>query len=84
MYLCPFVFMCICTIHQVSQGPGLAFIVITEAITLMPVPQLWSMLFFIMLFLLGLDSHFGGLEVLITVLYDVKGIKKYRKEIVTG
>ena len=69
---------------QVSQGPGLAFIVITEALTLMPIPQLWSVLFFIMLFLLGLDSQFGGIEVLITVLYDNKAIRKYRQEIVVG
>jgi len=42
----------------VSEGPGLAFIVYPEAILRMPtMPQLWAVLFFFMLFVLGLGSQ---------------------------
>lgn len=52
------------------QGTGLAFIVITEAINYMPVPNLMSFLFFVMLLMLGLGSMFGALQAFITPLFD--------------
>lgn len=38
-------------------GPGLAFIAYPQAIAMMPLPQLWSICFFVMLILLGLDTQ---------------------------
>ena len=70
---------------QGVEGTGLAFIVFTEAITKMPVAPLWSVLFFVMLFCLGLSSMFGNMEGVVVPLQDLKVIpKKWPKELLTG
>lgn len=51
-------------------GPGLVFIVYPEAIAMMSGSVFWSIIFFLMLITLGLDSTFGGLEAMITALCD--------------
>jgi len=38
-------------------GPGLAFVVYTEALATMPLPPLWSILFFFMMCVLGFSSQ---------------------------
>jgi SNF family Na+-dependent transporter len=54
----------------IKGGQGLAFIAYPEALSRLPVPQLWAVMFFFMLFLLGLDSEFAQLETVLTVFCD--------------
>uniref|UniRef100_A0A3Q2CJS5 Transporter n=1 Tax=Cyprinodon variegatus TaxID=28743 RepID=A0A3Q2CJS5_CYPVA len=54
----------------VKEGFGLAFIAYPQALSKIPVSQLWSILFFFMLLTVGLDSQFAGIEVLTTCLLD--------------
>ncbi|XP_026149951.1 sodium- and chloride-dependent transporter XTRP3 isoform X2 [Mastacembelus armatus] len=54
------------------EGTGLAFIVYSEAIKNMPLSQLWSVLYFIMLLLLGMGSMLGNVTAIITPLQDFK------------
>lgn len=45
------------TIQEVTEpGPGLIFITYPQAISLMPWAPLWAVIFFFMLFTLGIDS----------------------------
>ncbi|XP_030634857.1 sodium- and chloride-dependent GABA transporter 2-like [Chanos chanos] len=59
-------------ITEVAQsGPGLAFIVYPRAVSMMPVPQLWAVCFFLMIIMLGLDTQFVSLEALMTSVSDL-------------
>ncbi|XP_047463859.1 sodium- and chloride-dependent betaine transporter-like [Mugil cephalus] len=73
-------------ISEVAEsGPGLAFIVYPRAVALMPMPQVWSVCFFLMIILLGLDSQFVGLECLMTSVVDLFPVylrKGFRRELV--
>uniref|UniRef100_A0A667YX78 Transporter n=1 Tax=Myripristis murdjan TaxID=586833 RepID=A0A667YX78_9TELE len=53
-----------------ESGPGLAFIVYPQAVAMMPLPQLWAICFFVMIILLGLDTEFVALEVVMTSISD--------------
>uniref|UniRef100_A0A914C0M9 Transporter n=1 Tax=Acrobeloides nanus TaxID=290746 RepID=A0A914C0M9_9BILA len=69
-------------IHEVAQeGPGLVFVVYPEALATMPGANIWSIIFFLMLLTLGLDSSFGGSEAIITALSDEFPWIKKRREI---
>lgn len=53
-----------------QDGPGLAFVAYPEAVLRMPLPQLWAVAFFLMLFTLGLGSQFAGIEAINTSIVD--------------
>ncbi|XP_077362717.1 sodium-dependent neutral amino acid transporter B(0)AT1-like [Festucalex cinctus] len=72
-------------LSQGVEGTGLAFIVFTEAIINMPVSPVWAVLFFIMLFCLGLSTMFGSIEGVVVPLQDLNVLpKKWPKELFCG
>ncbi|CAB3381938.1 Hypothetical predicted protein [Cloeon dipterum] len=71
-------------LDNTASGTGLAFIIFTEAINQFPGAQFWAVLFFLMLFTLGIDSQFGTLEGVVTSIVDMKLFPNLRKEILTG
>lgn len=53
-----------------SSGSGLVFVVYPAALALLPLPQLWSVLFFFMVINVGLSSQFSMVETVTTALFD--------------
>jgi len=53
-----------------ADGPGLAFVVYPEALSQMPAAPVWSVLFFCMLYSLGLSTMFATLETVTTSISD--------------
>uniref|UniRef100_A0A8D3CZB3 Transporter n=1 Tax=Scophthalmus maximus TaxID=52904 RepID=A0A8D3CZB3_SCOMX len=67
------------------EGTGLAFIVFTEAIIKMPFSPLWAVLFFVMLFCLGLSTMFGNIEGVVVPLQDLRLLPRtWPKEVFCG
>lgn len=54
-----------------TNGPGLVFEVYPEAISRMPQPALWAVLFFLMMLSLGISSYLPALEALSSSLTDL-------------
>ncbi|XP_064615116.1 sodium- and chloride-dependent GABA transporter 2-like [Liolophura sinensis] len=54
-----------------GSGPGLAFVAYPEAMSQMPVAPLWSVLFFLTLIFVGIDSQFAHCEAFIIGISDV-------------
>ncbi|XP_062867216.1 sodium-dependent proline transporter [Trichomycterus rosablanca] len=53
-----------------DTGPGLAFVAYPEALALLPGSVFWAIMFFLMLFMLGLDTLFGNMEGITTAVLD--------------
>jgi solute carrier family 6 serotonin transporter-like protein 4 len=68
-------------IHEVTRSDlGLSFIAYPEILSTFKYSAFYSIIFFLMIINLGLDSGFGGLEAIYTALADeFTVIKKYRK-----
>ncbi|XP_022668208.1 sodium-dependent dopamine transporter-like [Varroa destructor] len=65
-----------------TEGPGLVFVVYPEAIAAMPgSPAFFSLIFFLMLLTIGLDSSFGGSEAVITGIGDEFPLLKKHREL---
>lgn len=71
-------------LFQAVEGTGLAFIVYSEAIKNMPLSQLWSLLYFFMLLLLGMGSMLGNVTAIITPLRDFKIFSHMSTELLNG
>uniref|UniRef100_A0A2C9JJV6 Transporter n=1 Tax=Biomphalaria glabrata TaxID=6526 RepID=A0A2C9JJV6_BIOGL len=60
-------------IHQVAEaGPALAFTIYPFCLTKLPGTNFWSVLFFVTIILLGIDSQFVLVETVITGIIDMK------------
>ena len=65
-----------------SEGLDLVFIVFPEGLTLMELPQLWSILFFMMLITLGIDVTFADVETISTSIIDHFKFRNRQKSMV--
>ncbi|XP_019738732.1 sodium- and chloride-dependent betaine transporter-like [Hippocampus comes] len=55
----------------VHSGPGLAFIAYPKALSMLPGSTFWTVLFFLMMLFLGLDTQFVCVESLATAISDL-------------
>lgn len=67
----------------VKSGPGLAFLAYPEVVAKMPGAPVWSVLFFLMLLILGIDSQFCTAEALVAGFVDVWPWLVTRRKMVT-
>ena len=56
--MCVCVCVCVCV-----TGPGLVFVVYPQALAKMPYANVWAVLFFSLMLVLGVDSQFATVEV---------------------
>ncbi|XP_048752269.2 sodium- and chloride-dependent betaine transporter-like isoform X2 [Ostrea edulis] len=67
----------------VQAGPGLAFLAYPEALSTLPLPNVWTTVFFLMLFSVGIDSQFTSVEACLTTVCDVYPSLRRRRESVS-
>ncbi|XP_025028314.1 sodium-dependent proline transporter-like isoform X2 [Python bivittatus] len=66
-----------------DSGPGLAFVAYPEALALLPGSVFWSILFFLMLFTLGVDTLFGNMEGITTAVMDeFPSLRDWRRKVI--
>ncbi|XP_069664862.1 sodium-dependent proline transporter-like isoform X2 [Haliaeetus albicilla] len=53
-----------------DSGPGLMFVAYPEALSLLPISPLWSILFFLTLIMLGVDTLFGNIKGITRAILD--------------
>merc|ERR1711953_419315 len=67
----------------VTSGTGLAFIAYPDLVTRLPGAPFWAILFFAMLFTLGLDSQFAIVETILSGVMDFQpSLRKYKTYLV--
>ncbi|XP_046552404.1 sodium-dependent proline transporter-like [Haliotis rubra] len=66
----------------VTSGIGLGFIIYPEAIAKLPFPQLWAVLFFSTLLIVGIDSMFSFEETLISAILEAFPSTNQQKRVV--
>ncbi|KAJ0181675.1 hypothetical protein K1T71_002397 [Dendrolimus kikuchii] len=71
-------------VGQVAKaGPGLAFVTYPAAVSMMPASNFWAIIFFVMLFFLGIDTMFVTIESIIAGLLDEFPKLRSRKRLIT-
>lgn len=77
-----------CSLNQelstAVEGSGLAYIVYSEAIMNMPLPQLWSVLYFLMLLMVGMGSMMGNMTAIVTPLREFKMFSHINEALLNG
>ncbi|XP_059169664.1 sodium-dependent proline transporter-like [Physella acuta] len=67
-------------IHKaVAPGPGLAFIVYSSAVLHLPAPPFWSVVLFLLLMVLEMDTRFSVVATVLTSVIDQRPHYKQRK-----
>uniref|UniRef100_H2Y7N2 Transporter n=1 Tax=Ciona savignyi TaxID=51511 RepID=H2Y7N2_CIOSA len=68
----------------VASGPGLAFQIYPIGLSMLPVPQLWNALFFLMIITVAIDSQFCCLEGFVTIVCDSWKWARKNRELFTA